>query len=326
MGMKTWCTGLVIGKFYPPHRGHRLLIETALSRCQTLHLIVCGKDGEVPNGDLRASWLREMFPSARVILIDDTFGRDDDSAYWAQLTVEWLGRAPDVVFTSEHYGEPYSKFLGCEHVCVDLSRGTVPISGTQVRAHPLAHWTFLDAPAHAFYAKRVVVLGAESSGTTTLASDLAAHFQTLWVPEYGREYCETHWAGWNYAWRSEEFAPIAGEQTRREELAARECNRVLICDTDAFATRLWHWRYFGTFSPEVDAIAAARKQPDLCLLTSPDIPFVQDGWRDGENIRAAMHLKFIEELNQQRVPWHLVRGGREARLRKAVELVERVLR
>ncbi len=324
--MKTGNLGLVVGKFYPPHRGHRLLIETALARSESLTILVLARPDETPSGVTRADWLREMFPAARVRLIPDVYyGHDDDSQLWAQLTIGWLGRAPDVVFTSERYGEPYAHFLGCQHIEVDLSRVTVPISGTRVRADPLGNWEFLDPPVREYYARRVVVLGAESTGTTTLSHDLAAHFGTLWVPEYGREYCEQFWTGEDYPWHTREFTLIAAEQARREDEAARRCNGLLICDTNAWATRLWHHRYLGSFSPAVNAIAAL-KRPDFTILTGDEIPFVQDGIRDGETIRHAMHAHFEDELARQTVPWALVRGTRQERLAEAVSLIETLIR
>ena len=80
-----------------------------------------------------------------------------------------------------------------------------------------------------------------------------------------------------------------------EDAAARQADRVLICDTPAFATSLWHERYLGRLSPEVEAIAASYRY-ELYLLTDVDIPFVQDGTRDGEHIRHGMHRRFVEWL------------------------------
>ena len=77
-----------------------------------------------------------------------------------------------------------------------------------------------------------------------------------------------------------EFVHIAAEQQPRENAAARQANRVLICNTNAFATTLWHRRYVGTDSPEVKAIAA-QGRCDLYLLTGDEIPFVQGGLCDG---------------------------------------------
>ncbi len=323
---KPFQTGVTIGKFLPPHRGHRFLIETAISQTENLTIIICEKwDDSIP-GKLRQNWLREMFPAANVLLVDDFYKDDRDSVMWAQLTLEWLGFVPDAAFTSENYGITWAREMGCAHVQVDLGRENVPISATQIRADIWKNWHHLDAPIRAHYAKRVVVLGAESSGSTTLSLDLAANFNTVWVPEYGRDYCADRGIFDPYAWKTEEFEHIAREQNRREDTLAREANRVLICDTDAFATRLWHWRYFGDFSPKVDQIAFKRRRPDLYLLTDVDIPFVQDGLRDGEAIRHEMHRKFIEELEKQSVSWHLVSGSRAERVERARSLISPLIR
>ena len=180
--------GLVVGKFYPPHRGHQLLIDAALAGADEVHVVVCDRPGENPPAALRAAWLREIHPAARVHVIDDRYDAED-SAVWAAACTQLLGFAPDVVFTSEDYGERFAACLGCRHVLVDRARVAVPVSGTAVRADPLAHWDFLEPPVRGFYAKRVVLVGAESTGKTTLATALAAALDTVWVAEYGRE----HW-------------------------------------------------------------------------------------------------------------------------------------
>jgi HTH-type transcriptional repressor of NAD biosynthesis genes len=181
--------GLVIGKFYPPHRGHSFLIETALAQVDHLDVLVCSRPEQTIPGELRARWLQEIHPTAQVRTIVDP-GEDDNSKFWAEYTLRILGRAPDVVFTSEDYGEAYARFLGCRHVMVDRERKRIPISGSLLRAGPLRYWEYLDPCVRAYFAKRVSVVGAESTGTTTLARALAEHYRTVCVPEYGREYCE----------------------------------------------------------------------------------------------------------------------------------------
>lgn len=243
-----WRVGVVIGKFYPPHRGHKYLIDTAAAAVEELTVIVCGKAEQLINGDLRAAWLRAIHPTARVLAIDDHYP-DDDSRLWAALTVGWLGGPPDVVFTSEGYGDAYARYLGCDHILVDRARRIVPCSGTAIRADPLAHWAYLEPPVRGFLAKRVCLVGAESTGKTTLAAALAAHYRTAWVPEYGREYAEAKLARGEYdAWTSDEFTQIAAEQCRREDAAACQSAGLLICDTDAFATSIWHRRYLGALT------------------------------------------------------------------------------
>jgi NadR type nicotinamide-nucleotide adenylyltransferase len=317
--------GLIVGKFYPPHRGHKHLIDTARAQVDELTVIVCGREGESPAGGLRAGWMQEIHPDVRVLLIDDTYDAQD-SRVWAENSLRWLGRAPDLVFTSEDYGDEFARHLGCRHVQVDRARAAVPVSGTRVRADPLGCWEFLEPPVRGFYAVRVCVVGAESTGKTTLAQDLARHFDTVWVPEYGREYSERKLAaGGGYDFRSEEFAHIAARQCELEDEAARRANRILVCDTDAFATSVWHRRYIGTRSPEVEETAARHRRPDLYLLTDIGTPFVQDGTRDGEHVREWMHEVFVEELRAQGRPSQSVSGTRDERLRQAVGYIEDLL-
>jgi HTH-type transcriptional repressor of NAD biosynthesis genes len=233
---------VVIGKFYPPHHGHKLLVQTALAGSSRVVVMLGAKPSDTIPGELRAQWLREIHPDAEVVIIDD---RDDvnDPNYWAAKTIALLGRAPDAVFTSEDYGEPYARAMGCVHIEVDRARIQVPCSGTAVRADPYAQWQFLDPPVRAWFSRRVCLVGAESTGKTTLSEALAGHYQTRWVPEYGREYSALKQERGETEWTTEEFVHIAAVQNEREDLAAREANRVLICDTNAFATWLWHRRY-----------------------------------------------------------------------------------
>lgn len=311
--------GVVIGKFLPPHRGHRFLIETALSRCERVTVIVCGKPVDPIPPDLRATWLRELLPAAEVMLIDDRYD-ESDSRIWAENTIRWLGHAPDAVFTSEDYGDRYAAHLGCVHVMVDQARLAIPCSGTAVRADPFAMWDFIDPPVRGWFAKRVVIVGAESTGTTTLAADLAAALRTNWVAEYGREYSARKQATGDHYWHSDEFLEIAREQTRREDQAARQADRVLVCDTNAFATVLWHRRYMGREDPRLTDFARTCRA-DLYLLTGDEIPFVQDGLRDGEHLRHDMHRWFEEALEKQDVPWRLVRGPRDERVAHALRIL-----
>lgn len=87
-----------------------------------------------------------------------------------------------------------------------------------------------------------------------------------------------------------------------------------------FATALWHRRYVG-WDSEVVAAHGGRCRCDLYLLTGDEIPFVQDGLRDGEHLRHAMHGWFERALREQTVPWQLLRGAPAARLERALGLV-----
>lgn len=319
--------GLVVGRFYPPHRGHRHLIETAMEGCDRLVVIVPHLPSQKIPGEMRAAWLREIHPGADVHPVPDELG--DDVAAWARFTVEHLGRAPDVVFSSEAYGPRFAAAFGCRHVMVDQERLAFPVSATAIRAAPLEHLEWLEPCVRAWFVRRVVLVGAESTGKTTLARLLAERYGTEWVPEYGREYWERRVAGLPPdgalpPWSSAEFRHIAAEQQRREDAAARRAGRVLLCDTNAFATGTWHERYLGTRDAEVDAIGR-RDRVDLYLLTEPDFPFVQDGWRDGESIRDWMHARFAEQLARGPAPVVRLRGPLDLRLEAAAAAIDALL-
>jgi NadR type nicotinamide-nucleotide adenylyltransferase len=317
--------GLVVGKFYPPHRGHKHLIETARAHCDHLVVICAHHPSQTIPGPLRLAWLQEIHPDCDVRLVPDEL--DDDSHQWADWTIRYLGRAPDLVFSSEDYGPVYASLMGSRHVMVDRPRRSVPISGTAIRAAPLSHLHHLEPCVRAHFIPRVVLIGAESTGKTTLARNLAEAFDTTWVPEYGREYWESKAANWTSStptWTTDEFLHIAREQQRRETAAARQANRVLICDTNAFATGTWHERYLGHRSPAVDAIGSADRA-DLYLLSDIDAPFVQDGWRDGERVRHWMHQRFVDQLTAMTTPVVLLNGTWDRRESAARDAIRRIL-
>jgi HTH-type transcriptional regulator, transcriptional repressor of NAD biosynthesis genes len=110
------------------------------------------------------------------------------------------------------------------------------------------------------------------------------------------------------------------ELADREDAAAQKANRGLICDTNAFATVLGHRRYMGTRSKCLEEMAG-KGRCDLYPLTGDEIPFIQEGLRDGEHIRHEMHTWLEKALAEQSVPWILVRGTPEQRLARAVEAV-----
>jgi HTH-type transcriptional regulator, transcriptional repressor of NAD biosynthesis genes len=320
--------GLVIGKFYPPHAGHHYLINTALQQVDRLDVLVCARPDQVIDGSLRAQWLQEVHPQAKVRVIDDICD-DANSRRWADYCLTLLEQPPDVVFTSEDYGRAFTDFLHCKHVLVDRERTQVPISASLIRSNPLQYLHFLEPCVRAFFVRRVCVLGAESTGTTTIARQLAEHYGTSWVPEYGRTYCETKLQGSaatepQYEWESKEFEHIAEIQGQHEDQAARSSGPVLFCDTNVLATYVWHERYLGHRSKALAAMLPTRHY-DLYLLTDCDIPFVQDGTRDGENIRKWMTDRFREELDQRKLTWEMLSGTKDERFLKAVAAVDQML-
>lgn len=144
--------GLVCGKFYPLHKGHDYLIQTALKRCDHLTIMIVQQPQQKPSGTLRKQWLEHAYPKATVILADDIY-KDGDHQAWADFTIKTLGYAPDMVFSSEEYGEPWSRAMGSQHMLVDPRRKHVPISATEIRESPEAKRGFMNREVRTYYLK-----------------------------------------------------------------------------------------------------------------------------------------------------------------------------
>jgi len=189
---------------------------------------------------------------------------------------------------------------------------------------------------------RIVLVGSESTGKTTLARQLVEAFRdrggdwadTRWVPEYGREYTELLVArqgavaaegeAASAQWSAADFAVIAREQQRLEDAAAASTRSpVLVCDTDAFATQVWERRYLGPGSTAaLDAVPVLPPRALYLLADVRGVPFEQDGIRDGEDVREAMQGWFVEGLEARGERWELVTGDQRERLVHSIRLVD----
>jgi len=168
----------------------------------------------------------------------------------------------------------------------------------------------------------VRLLGAESTGKTTLAQSLAEAFDTVWSPEYGRPYTEL---GRDPAapWTSSEFTHIARMTCWYEDFLASFARAVLFCDTDAFTTSVFHEVYLGT---PTSAFRDLIERPyDLTVVCGLDVPWAHDGVREFERQRVWMHERYVEHARAAGRPWILVEGSREERLVAASVAVDLLL-
>ncbi|MFI5837625.1 AAA family ATPase [Micromonospora sp. NPDC051300] len=340
-GPRRFRHGLVVGKFYPPHAGHHALVEAAAARCAAVTVVVAPSRRESIPLELRLDWLREVHagtPWVRFVGRHDDHPVDyADPAVWdlhCAVFADALGGASvDAVFSSEAYGAELARRFAAVAVDVDPRRAAVPVSGTAVRADPAAHWRWLSPPVRAWLVRRVVVVGAESTGTTTMARALAGHYRTAWVPEYGRELTERKLATlrrsrpdatvFDVTWDRGDFVEVVREQQAAEDAAARVSGPLLFGDTDARATAVWEERYLGSASDEV---RAAARRPALYLLTDHEgVPFADDGLRDGGHLRAWMTDRFRAELAGLGVPVVELRGTHEERMAVATAACDALL-
>lgn len=150
-------TGLVVGRFDPPHLGHSFLIERAAERCERLVVFVnSGAERDVAPGHLRARWLAELHPEVTVVQVVHDLTTDfGDEALWQRwidlFRDRWpLEIGPDIVCSSDPYVAELARRLAAEPVVVDADRVNVPISATMIRADPGAHLAMLATPVRAW--------------------------------------------------------------------------------------------------------------------------------------------------------------------------------
>ena len=145
-------TGLIVGRFNPPHLGHSYIIDRAAQQCDDLVVFVNTRAGELVPGHLRAAWLADLHPDVQVVEVaHDLDTNFDDEELWAKWMAlfrsKWpLPSGPDAVFSSDPYVGGIAARFGAQPVVVDADRVAVPISATQVRAAPAEHLDRL-APA-----------------------------------------------------------------------------------------------------------------------------------------------------------------------------------
>lgn len=164
---------------------------------------------------------------------------------------------------------------------------------------------------------RVAVLGAESSGKSTLCEALARHYGTVWVPEYLREFVDTRA---RVPFESDQY-PIACTQRAREDEASTRAQRFLFCDTTPLMTALYSRQYWGRVDPQL-ARLDSRHDYAWTLVTAPDTPWEPDGLqRESEEVRQKVHRMLVETLDARRIPYVLLGGSLAQRIAEVEALL-----
>lgn len=317
--------GFLLGKFMPFHKGHQHLIETARNQCDHLTVLVCSIEREPIPGWLRYAWVKNTFPGLDVRHVTDENPQEpaEHKFFW-EIWCDTIRRNTlpglDVVFSSEDYGITLAEKLGIQHVMVDKARQTVPVSATLIRNAPIQNWEFIPSEVRPFYIRRVALVGPESCGKSYLAEQLATHFNTAFVEEYARTYCDR----FGTKLTELDFAHIAGGQLYREDEMAKQANRILFCDTDLILTQVWSEVFFeGKTQPWIFWANHARRY-ELFLLLAPDIPWEADGTREYPHTREWQFERLRQELEARNLKYVVISGGFEERTALAVKAVEKM--
>jgi NadR type nicotinamide-nucleotide adenylyltransferase len=166
--------------------------------------------------------------------------------------------------------------------------------------------------------RRIAILGAESTGKTTLARSLALRFHTVWVPEYAREYVSMHTGDYT----ADDIIRIAEHQVKEEDQLALQANRFLFTDTEFIIAKVWCEDVFSS-SPEWLNAQVKEHRYDLYLLTSNDLPWVADPVRINPQRRDYFFNMYKRELEENKLTYEIISGRYEARLLNAINAVKK---
>ncbi|MBR9691777.1 AAA family ATPase [Candidatus Woesearchaeota archaeon] len=320
--------GLFLGKFAPFHKGHEYVVDTALKEVDELTAIVydCPEIISVPL-TVRCSWIKTIYPPVNII---EAWDGPKEVGYTMEIMKKQENYILDLLegkditrfYSSEPYGEHMGIALGAENRTIDMARQKVPVSATKIRQDPFKYREFLHPVVYKDLIANIVFMGAPSSGKSTITERMAKEFNTVFMPEYGREYWATHQIERRLT--LDQLTEIAKGHIEREDKLLLNANKYLFTDTNAITTYLFSLYYHGKAAPELEAIAEKCIQRyDLFFLCDNDIPY-DDTWdRSGDANREVMQKRTIAYLIEHKVPFVVLKGSLEQRVAKVKSILSK---
>lgn len=316
----------VFGKFLPFHKGHEAMIRYASGISDHLSVLVCGSDKETISAAIRKQWIEETCAdvSSLTILIYEYREHDlpntsvtsrDVSRRWAAVFKSIL---PDVqlVVTSESYGDMVAEFMNIRHVSFDSTRTLFPVSASLINAKRFSHWHFLPNAVKPYYAIKVVILGTESTGKTTLTQKLAEHYRCSFVLEAARDIiADSNHFDMNDLYR------VVDYHTRDIRNACYGDSALVIIDTNFFVTESYAEFVFKK-RLEVKEDVYRDNEATLYLYLNNDVPYHQDGTRLSEEDRDRLDASHRQILMKRGILFEEISGNWHERFLQAVQRID----
>ena len=328
--------GMYGGSFNPLHMGHVDCIIQAANMCRELFIVLSiGHKRKEVDGRVRYRWIYQLtkhIGNVKIITLEDDAKSKEayTEDYWysdAEKVKAQVGKHIDVVFCGSDYDESsfWNKCYPDSELFIFERNG---ISSTEIRENPYAHWEWIPNVVKPYYTKKVLLMGGESTGKSTITINLSNRFNTNYIDEAGRDISER--SGTDTMMLSEDFTEILLQHKLNEIKAIEHSNKVLFIDTDTLVTQFF-MNFFEdpgieknkALSDAIDGVNAY----DLILYLEPDVEFVQDGGRS-EVIRddRERYSEQIKELIRSHGKTFVtVSGSYQERYEAAVKEVNKIL-
>lgn len=334
--------GMYGGEFDPLHVGHIHDIVRAASLCEELYVIISWCEGrESVAKEIRYRWINEAtkhLPNVKIMLLEDEATDKDEyntDYYWEKGRDDikaLIGKKIDVVFCGSDYlgTNRFESLYEPESVVYYFDRFEVPIASTDIRDWGIKNWDYIPKVARYYYAKKVLLIGGESTGKSTLTENLALAYNTNFVSEVGRDTC-ARCGGEEYMTIDDMYENILRQKINVMD-ALNNTNRVLFVDTDSLTTKFYsNFLLANDIDKEkcnklANAICDITKW-DLVLFLEPDTEFIQDGTRNEEIEKN--RVKYSNEIkklfDEKNIKYHTIKGNYLERFDNAKDIIDKEL-
>jgi HTH-type transcriptional regulator, transcriptional repressor of NAD biosynthesis genes len=319
----------VFGKFLPFHKGHQAMIGFALTQCDLLTVLVCCSDQEEISPLTRKGWLEETFKGESRIEVTVFRYHESDypntSASSREVSKIWSDKFrqlfPDhsLLITSEPYGCFVAEYMGIQHLPFDPGRTRYPVSATIIRSNLFDNWKYLPDSVKPYFLKKVVLLGTESTGKTSITQSLARHFSASRVLEAARDIIKD-----SRDFRFEDLYTVAQEHARRIAACPVDHSPLLFIDTDVHITKSYASFLFGR-ELRLSQDVLDHNKAAIYLYLNNDVPHEQDGSRLNEEERNLLDLSHRQTLAKNGIRFHEIKGTWQERLEQSIALVNQML-
>jgi len=305
--------GVVIGRFMPPHSGHRYLIDFARHYAERLFVLVCTLESEPIPGELRYRWMKELFPTVNILHITEEnpeANKDNPraTAIWAETVTRLVPGGVDFVFASEPYGWKLSDELGARFVPVDPARHLFPVSATQIRDNPMQFWRFIPEPVRPYFLKRVcVVQSPDDRGSAELTRLLAERYGTVYAEDYSEFWQRFH----GRRATEDDLSHLVNAQMASETSLSRRASRLLFCKSDLVQIAATWKLELGEIPQGIEEKISGRRY---------DLYLISDGGGSNDYVQTCREI-----LDRHRIPSVTLHGDQTAQLTQAYRAVDTLI-